>query len=514
MKSPTLVRWQAPSRQSWNTAGLLAVLSLVAVLCGMAIALFPLQLSVLVTGFFLFLLSLAVAAVAPPMQRVPAQTLAWGLAIALAFYFIWPRNVFLPVRGLPVKHPQRLFYLLLLAYAAYVLLKCAPARQQLARSLAAVPWVTGLWVAFAVWQFFALLASKSPLGLMGNWAVETLVVTLLYPLVLLCCPTLKDFQRLFWALLVAALFNAALTLPETWLRRNLFEGFISLDALDPQMAQQIIAAKLRGGQFRAQAAFDHPLLLAEFLVVNLPFAFLLCAQRGRRLLGTLAVGLLFVGLYFSHSRVAVVASLLAISAMVVALILRGARQGARNPWPLVAALFAVPLAAAGAVVVTEVITTVTSGVTYVEASSTQARWQMFYGGLRLIEKEPLLGYGPGTAGFVLNFQNTFGVMTLDNYLLAVTLDFGVPALFIYLALLSVAGFVALRHATSSESTTGRKLAFVCFGALMAFGPIKLVLGTALNNLMLPVWLACIAAIVCHGPAGGASNKHAFANGTR
>lgn len=489
--------WRPPAARGFQFGPILLLLAmlLLAAFIGLAVAVLPLQLSVLLSGGFIALLALVVMGLAPPMVQVPAKTLAWGIVIVLAFYFVWPRNVFLPIQGLPVKHPQRLLYLLFLTYAVYVFFKCAPARQQLARALVAVPWLTGLWVAFAAWQFVSLLAAKQTLPLVGTWFVETLVVTLVYPLVLLCCPTLKDFQRLFAGLLVAALVNCLYALPETVLHRNLFERFVTLELLDPEIARQIIAAKVRSGQFRAQGAFDHPLLMAEFLAVNLPFAIALTFQRGRRLLGAAALLLLLLGLYLTHSRVAVVASVLAVSAMVVTLIFRGAQQGRRNPWPLVISLFLVPVVALGGVLATQLVANVAAGTNQMEANSTSARLQMLYGGLKLIQQEPLFGYGPGTAGFVLNFQNTFGVMTLDNYLLAVTLNGGVPALVIYLMLLTVAGWHALRLAVSAEATAMHRLGWVVFGALLAFGPIKLVLGTALNNLMLPVWMSCLAVLM-------------------
>lgn len=494
MKSAQVWRHRSPQGLQFGPLALVLLMMLVAVFVGLAVAVLPLQGSVLLGGGTVLLLALGVMAVAPPMTQVPAKALAWGLVIALVLYFVWPRNVFLPIRGLPIKHPQRLFYLLFLAYGVYVFFKCLPARQQLMRALSAVPWLTGLWAAFSVWQFISLLAAKHSLSLVGGWLVETLVVTLLYPLVLMCCPTLRDFQRLFGGLLLAALINCLYALPEALLQRNLFERFITVEMLDPEIARQIIAAKVRGGQFRAQGAFDHPLLLAEFLAVNLPFALVLMLQRGRRLLGLGAVAVLLTGLYLSHSRVAVVAGVLAVSAMALAMIVRGAQQGRRNPWPLVISLFLVPLVVLGGVLATQLVASVAAGTSQMEANSTSVRLQMLYGGLKLIELQPLFGYGPGTAGFVLNFQNTFGVMTLDNYLLAVTLDGGIPALAIYVSLLFVAGWQALRFAVLADIPHVHRLGLITFGALLAFGPIKLVLGTALNNLMLPVWLAGLAAL--------------------
>ncbi len=489
-------RARAPaSRSVAGPAAVMVIAMLVAVLVGLSVSVLPVQLSILFSGTIVMGLALLVMAVAPPMTTVPARALAWGLVIVIAFYFIWPRNVFLPLRGLPVKHPQRLLYLMFLAYAFYVLVKCAPARAQLARGLKAVPWLSALWLVFVIWQLISLVLAKHALGLFGGWLVDTLVATLLYPLALLCLNSVRDCYRLFGGLLVAAVVNCLFAIPETLLHRNLFDRFVTLDGMDPEAVKQFLAAKLRGGQFRAQGAFDHPLLLAEFLAVNLPFALVLLLQRGRRLLGAGAVSLLLMGLYLSHSRTALVAGVVAVSAMVLALIIRGARQGRRNPWPLVGALFAIPVAVAGFVFASGLLQRVAAGTTATEASSTEARWAMLRGGWRLIQQEPVFGHGPGTAGYVLNFQNSAGVMTLDNYLLALGLDFGLPGLFLYLAVLAVTAWRALSIAVDATDNNRHFLAWALFGAVLAFAPIKMVLGTGLNNLLLYAWMAVVAALV-------------------
>jgi hypothetical protein len=466
-----------------------------ALLCGLAIAILPTQFAMAISGLFVLVLALCIVAVAPAMTAIPTRALALGLLITLVFYFVWPRNVFLPIRILPIKHPQRLFHLLFLAYAAYVVLKCTPARQQLARGLSAIPWLTGLWLALAIWQFASLLAAAHPLALLGPWFVDLLVSTLTYPLVLLCCPALPDFRRLLGALLIAALANCLMAIPEIMVQHNLFERFITLDVVDADAANQLLAAKVRGGNYRAQASFDHPLLFAEFLVVNLPFAIVMLLQRGRRGLGAMSFGLLLFGLYSSHSRIALVAGAAAVAAMVAALIVRGAQTGRRNPWPLVVTFFALPMLLAGAVVVGQQLQQAAAGRTQLEANSTSVRLQMLYGGWRLIQDQPLFGYGPAMGAITLNFRNTFGVITLDNYLLLLTLDSGIPALILFLSMLTAASWSHLKLAVTAQDVETHRVAWICFGALLAFIPIKAVLGTSLNSLMIYVWLGGLAALL-------------------
>jgi O-antigen ligase len=494
--APVLNAWgslRAVRLSSWL---LLSLTMFLALFLGLLIGLFAAQFSLFVSVILLGLLSLVVMAYMPPLQSIPNRLLLWGLTCTLALYFIWPRNVFIPIGFLPVKHPQRLLYLGVIACALYVVLKCAPARQRLARALQALPLLTGLWAALAAWQFVSLLASEFPLALFGGWFVEFLVVTSVYPLALLCLADTRDLKRLLWALLAAAFLNVLFAVPESLLKRNLFEPFISLGNLDPETARQFLAAKFRGGQYRAQAAFDHPLLYAEFLAVCLPVAGAFALQRGR--LGWLAAGLvplLLAGLYLSHSRVAIVATLLVGVAMFGAVVVRGAQAGRRNPWPLVAALFAVPLVAIAAFLASNVVRDVTAGRSHDESSSTSARLQMLDTGVKRIAEQPLFGYGPRMAAVTLNFQNTSGVLTLDNYLLALTLESGVPALLLYLAVLVLAAWRALRYAVSETDVDLARLALGIFGAMAAFGPIKLVLGTALNNALLPVLMAGLALLV-------------------
>lgn len=484
-------------RRSGSGSVVLTLVSVLffAVVCGLAIVVLPQRLSIGLSGVVVLTVMGIAAGFAPAIRTVPSRTLAWGLTIALVFYFIWPRNVFLPIAALPVKHPQRLVYLLFLAYAFFIMFKCKPAREQMMAGLRAVPWLSGLWAAMAVWEVLSLLTAEYSLLLVGGWFVDLLVVTALYPLMLMCCPTLTDLRRLMWGLLVAAALNVLFAVPETLLQRNLFERFVTLEYLDPETARQIIEAKIRGGQFRAQAAFDHPLLFAEYLAVCLPMAGALALRggRGRWLAGGLVFWLLG-GLYLSHSRVAIVATVLVGVAMFAALVLRGAQAGRRNPWPLIAALFALPLVLFSAVLATDVVQNVTVGRTASEASSTSARLQMLSAGSRLVMEQPILGYGPGMAGRTLNFQNTFGVMTLDNYMLKVALDSGLPALLLFVMLLLAMAWRALSIAVRALEPRIAYMALAAFGAVAAFAPIKLVLGTGLNNILLPVLLAMVGVL--------------------
>jgi hypothetical protein len=463
-----------------------------ACLAGLAIAVLPLNLSLAFAILLIGGLVLAVAAVSPPMRRIPERSLLLGLCLCVGLYFLWPRNVFLPIPALPIKHPQRLVHLCLLLWAMVVLAKCAPARERVSERLRAIPWVTTAWVVFWVWMGLSAVTSRAPLAAWSSWLLDVLIVAAMYPLALLALKSQREVRLLVLALVGAACLNAAFAMVESVRQRNLFESVSSLHLVDPEMAKLVVDAKIRGGKYRAQAAFDHPLLFAEYMVVCLPFVLVSLLVRGRgRLLSFLAAIAVVAGLTLAHSRVVLAASLIMGLVLAVLLILRGAAAGRRNPWPLVLTLLALPIALLFGFFATDVLGNLAQGRSADEANSSGARVTMLVQGLQVLAESPLLGYGAGQGALALNFRNTFGLLTLDNFLLVVALDAGVPALLAFLLCTVAAIATSFRLAVVHDlQTSAWPLAVPA--AIAAFLAIKLVLGTNLNNLLLGLLLALTA----------------------
>ena len=115
-----------------------------------------------------------------------------------------------------------------------------------------------------------------------------------------------------------------------------------------------------------------------------------------------------------------------------------------------------------------------------ENGSTQARLIMLDRGIPSIVENPFIGIGVGYAGSVAGIRGGSGVGTLDNHLLAIAIESGVPSLFLFLALLIYPVWRALVRLTEGVGAEGALLAGGA-GALVAFSIVRTVLSIPYNQ---------------------------------
>ena len=476
---------------------------MVAILAGIAVAILPLSLSIVLGATLLAPLVMAVAWLLPNLRSIPSRWLLLGLLAALFAYFVWPRYAFIPIKALPIKHPQKILYLSLICFWLFCVFKSNELRERLVSRLTGHPWITASFATLVLTRWTSVAASEVWYYSSTRAFDDTLSVFLLYPLTLTIIGNRRAATVMAATLVAAGVLNALIAIPESYVKHSLFERFITLDLVDPGMAEQIISAKVRGGAYRAQASFDHPLLFVEFLVVTLPIAAFWALGGGRfRWASIFAVAAMCVGLVLVHSRSSLV-GLLVLSVMTATLgLTRIARNARESPWPLVWAVFATPLILIASIGGIMVAGELLAGAGRDEYRSTLARQEMLRQGLPLIEAEWLLGYGPGLAGYVLGFRNTFDVVTLDNYYLAATLDSGVFFTMAFLIFgLSGAVRSGLLAVTNSDRAVWTTSGGLCAG-IFGFFVMKGVLGTPLNNGLLMVLVALVVVVSDTSDSGG------------
>ncbi|MCH2240796.1 MAG: O-antigen ligase family protein [Aquabacterium sp.] len=407
--------------------------------------------------------------------------LYWAFVGIFAVYFVWPQGAFIAGLKLPVKHPQKIAFLLLFALWLSAVMKMPHLRQRfMARMRIARPVV---W-AMALFSIFGLLScwvSIAPLFSMYRWAQETIWVVSIFYIVLSLPKSLRQVHAAIAALSVAAVLNALFAIPETLRRKNLFERFNNLDAVDPITAQAILEAKFRGGGYRAQASFDHPLLFAEFMLVMAPLACIALGFAYRRWRPVvILVPIYLFGVLSTRSRVTVVVAGVAVLFALAFWFVHLMRQNHRSLMPVIQTVLAIPVMLAMLLVAGLAGSELVAGRNTDEFLSSLARVEMLRESWPLILAQPWLGYGHGAGGFVLGFADSSGMMTLDNYFLGVVLDNGVLALVALLTALLLAFGRSVRMAASSDPQL-RRLGLACATSLLSILLIKLVLGTGLNN---------------------------------
>jgi hypothetical protein len=464
----------------------IALIAFICLVLGAAVPLLPLQLSAalsaLIVGplFFVFLWKL------PPITSKQGNLLRNLLFASLFIYFVWPRNAFIPISALPVKHPQKIAYLFTLCFWAFLLAKSSHLRLRLSEVLGRNKTLIALVLGLIAWTLGAVVNSMEPAYSLVKWTQDILTIWILVPVLLTAVESEEDVKLLVTLLIAAAAINVIYAIPEVAFKRNIFESFITLDEIDPEMAKQIIGAKIRGGEQRAQASFDHPILFAEYLALMLPYV--LAGFSSKRFKGfTIAsLPLLLVGLVLSRSRVAFVATTAVLLVFFGLLLVRSVTNSKKSAWPLVGTLLAVPLIAAVVLVSLAGVSESVQGSSAAEASSTNSRQLMLVAGWDLLQDSIAFGFGPGVGAAHLNFRSGNGVVTLDNYLLILALDSGLIATVLFALIVLVVIYKNVKAAFFDNENY--PLYFATAASAVAFLAVKAVLGTGLNNLLLAVFV--------------------------
>lgn len=463
---------------------------------GLAVAWLPLSFTLVLSTLLLLSLSGAVLLALPNAKSVPYKYLIWTLGLCLFLYFVWPKNVFIPIAALPVKHPQKILYLVFLMVWVAFLVKSVEMRRQFTISFAQNRTIVWLWIALIAWRFLTIFTSGEPVYSLFRFFDDFLTYFIVLPIVMTVVRSDADVRLMMNWLLAAAIVTSLFAMPEVLIKRNLFASISTLDLVDPVQAQQIISAKFRAGVYRAQSSFDHPLTFSEFLVTVMPWAIAsLLVLRKRRWMMVSVIALIGLALMLTNSRSSIAASMIVTALLLFIAVMRNAQSGRRNPWPMIGATFLLPLAIFVTVLFSGSMQEILKGRTNVEYGSTQARVQMLDLGLPLVSEEPLLGYGPGLGARTLGFANTFDIITLDNYYLAAALESGIPYVVLLVALALVAFVKCLRTVGDEDPRRAWLYASIAAG-LVGFCAVKAVLGTPLNFpiFYLLVGLACVASV--------------------
>ncbi|HMN79306.1 MAG TPA: O-antigen ligase family protein [Burkholderiaceae bacterium] len=458
------------------------------VLPALAIPILPLSLALALVVSVAGAAILLVVARLPPIDRLHGRVLLAAFALIYALYFAWPRSVFLPLLYLPIKHPQKLLYYAFVLAWMIMLIRSREMRQRLVRGYAANRLLVGVLLWMLAWRTASVAAASIPLFSSIRLVDEIVTSYLLFPIVLSLVAGLDDARRVMTALVSVAVLNVALAVPEVLLRRNVFEPFVSVQILDPAMAQLLLSEKLREGGVRAQAAFDHPLLLAEYLALLLPFPLAQTFLAARRRWAHAAVCLLLgLGILLARTRTGMLVALLSAVLMAMLTLLLRRRLSAG-----VLAL-GLPVALIGAAVFGVLAVQLTLGRNLDEMSSSFARIRMLHASLPMIWNAPWLGYGLGLGGRELDFT-VGGIRTLDSHLLMAALDSGLPYLLGLLLFIAAIAGASLRALTGELPPARRWFHRAAICAICGFLAFKLILGTDLNNSLLFVFAALVAAL--------------------
>lgn len=409
----------------------------------------------------------------PKRKESPDALLNGLLLILLALINLWPQYVFYRFGGLPAINPTKLAWLSFLLVSFFCVISCRQPVERLFRRCAAHSALIGSVCFLMFWRIVSSLAGDEPLAQTWQLGSEIITFYVIFFMALAVLRDEKDVFRVLAVLVVVAALQATLASYESVVKHTLFDKFISVSQEDAVTLQSALIEKFRGGHYRAQGTFEHPMVLAEFLAMMVPLAVAVFLRSKTFFLRCIAAGfvpLAVAMIVASRSRSGIAVLLAAV--LLVGLLLMLPRKrftGQQNSSSvLLIGAFLLPVLVAIAYFVGSEMLSLIAGRNQSEVNSTMTRVLMFQKGIPLMLDSPIVGYGNGLGAIKLGFFD--GVRyNIDSYFLSTALDAGVPGL---LALVMVFGgsiLLGLRGYTQREDVVGSAAGLIAVSLVMLMG---------------------------------------------
>lgn len=304
---------------------------------------------------------------------------------------------------------------------------------------------------------------------------------------------------------------SAIAIVEYLTQFNFFMQFAGSAKNDADSAFLLVAAADKTREaYRSQATFFHPLVLAQFLIVAVPFVYLECT-KARGIRSTVSWYSLLVatmsGIYLTGSRAAF-GVLFVFGAIYLVQVTQSGpssvNAATRLLRPVLAGVVLISLAA----ILPGMVKAKLAGASDLEASSTVARLVMLSRTIEAIRDRPFFGWGAGTAAVKAGIVNDTGG-TIDSFHMTTGIERGLPALLL-LAILQLTilwcGFKRWRV----SSDPNRLLIGANTMSLLGFFFVTVIL--SIDYLMpLAFFLIGVQAALVQGPSGSLLQPHSLAS---
>lgn len=375
-------------------------------------------------------------------SAVLRQLMGWAFVAlcGMVFFMVaFPSYGEVHIGGSPNVAPSRLMKFTILGLMSMVML-IKPFRMSLTQQ--SEPWAKAIYyivVAFWLWTLPLVLFNAKSFGYTFSSLKNSVIpIWMSFWLTVALVKREDQVQWLIRMLGMATVVVLGVLAIEVVLKRNVFDGLLQLDnSLTSDLA---FNDETRDGQYRAKATFQHPLVLAHYLVAM----GLLFVSKGifhpRPLwdgvpwwgLGLVALG----SVYFTHTRSGLAMAVLFLSVLLCIRYVTWLRT-LRNRVAatlLTLQLLWVPFFFAGFYYFAA---DLFMGRTAVERGSTAGRIVAIFNALEGVSESPLIGFGIGLGhvrgGVSIGFS-------MDNLFLLQALDNGLPAMLLLLALFLVSAW--------------------------------------------------------------------------
>lgn len=369
----------------------------------------------------------------------------WMFILMVFLYPVWPVFIDKKIGPLPSLTPQKLLTYALVGLCLLQLAFSSTVANRFRKNIKENQDIVKVLGALILIKVVAGFLSVAPFYALNLVYYETLTTVGLLFITIIVADRRNNLAPIFYAMLFSVGVIGCFAIVEAIVGRNILEPFIPQDR-----GMLALIDKGREGVRRLQGTFASPLVLAEFSAMMIPVVLLATKPRFGAVkvtLMTLGVAVLLAAVYGSRTRTAV-GFVLIVGGFSLTFALRQFLANKRyNPVlrAIVAFYGGITFLAAVALVVW-LIYSLASGYSIDQALGISERAQTLYQGgrdARLIQLEmalprifesPLWGYGSGIGGSVVGFVGSNNMLTLDSYLLLTTVDSGIPAMLLILAL--------------------------------------------------------------------------------
>jgi O-antigen ligase len=390
----------------------------------------------------------------PDTHNAPVKSMEAFYAAVLVSLLVWPNYLALSLPGLPWITAMRLTSFPL-AFLFLVCLSTSPSfRSEVMSGVRSAPGLLTCYLGFVVIQFATIGFSKSASGSIGVVTNAQLNWTMPFLVGLWLARQPGKAQTYITMLVVLTLPMVITGMLESRLQHLLWLGHVpSFLKIDDALAAQYMGVVMRGGVYRVKSVYASPLSFSEAMALITPFCLHFAAQKYKpplRLLGFVLIPVYFYCIRSTDARLGIMGMLVSFLAYFLLWALLELGRKAQSLW---AATIVYAYPAAFGVVMTAVlfvhkvkVMVLGGGET---ASSNDARHDQIVLGIPKILSHPL-GYGAGNAAVTLNYA-PFGMITIDNYYLSITLDYGVLGFLMFYGIFVTAVVAAVRTVLKSPA---------------------------------------------------------------
>lgn len=436
----------------------------------------------------------------PDLKTAPTSSMAGFMLAFLICLFAWPNYLAIALPGLPWVTLLRLTGIPM----ALLLLTCASVskdfRTQLMETANAIPLIWRFLVVFVIIQFVTIAFSKNIPFSIQKFIVFQTNWTAIF--VVSCYAFLKRGRIEFYVLTIVLLaaFVSGIGLWELHLRRLPWLGhipsFLKIDDAESLLASSIRRAT---GMYRVKSTSTTPLGLAEFLALAAPFALHLMVGRYNlfiRAIGAASVLLFTYVIKLTDARLGMAG--LFVGGLTYLLGWSVARWLKEKGSLIKAAIvFAYPAFFCMAVAATFFVGKLRKSIwgTGATKASNNARQAQIDRGIPIVLEQPW-GHGPGQGGRALGYYS-FSFLTIDNYYLAIALEYGIIGFILYYGMILLAIWNGGKYYALHSDLRDREQALLLpiTASLCTFFVIKAVFSNQDNHPLMFMMMGMVVALV-------------------